>query len=154
MKYCPDCEAEYEDRIDDCSDCGVRLVPEHQYRQQKEQEERARKDLSQADFVPVKVAGNRFEADRVRAVLEEEGIPVLVRSFLDTAYDGIYISQKGWGYVEVPRTERERAEGLVKDFSAAFPAVDEPRELDRCACGHEIGPEDTECPACGALVEE
>jgi len=154
MKYCPSCEAEYEDGIEECSDCLVRLVPEHEYRQQKEQEERVRKDLSQADFVPVKVAGNRFEADRVRGVLEQEGIPVMVRNFLDTAYDGIYVSQKGWGYVEVPCAERERAERIVQEFSSAFATGEEPKDVARCACGHEIGSEDTVCPGCGAPVEE
>lgn len=153
MRYCPKCEAEYEEGIGECSDCLVSLIPEHEYRQQKEQEERIREDLSQEDFVSVKVAGNSFEADRIRAALEQEGIPVLVRTFLDTAYDGIYVAQKGWGYVKVPKTERDRAERIVQEFLRAFPAREEEGGTACPACGHQIGPEETVCPGCRTPFE-
>ena len=58
------------------------------------------------NLVPVKVAENAFEADRIRAALEQEGFTVLVRTFEDTAYDGIYVAQKGWGYIEVPELRK------------------------------------------------
>jgi hypothetical protein len=120
MKYCPECEAEYRDDIQECSDCQVPLISAEVYgvRKQREQEERER--LTREEFVPVKVAESAFEADRVRAVLEQEGLTVMIRTFEDTAYDGIYVAQKGWGYVEVPRAEKEQAERIVSELERAF----------------------------------
>lgn len=152
MKYCPECDAEYEDGVVACSDCLVDLISETEYQIRKEQEKHARETLRQADFVSVMIARNAFEADRLRAALEEEGIPVLTRTFLDTAYDGIYVAQKGWGRVEVPITEKERAERIVEDFVRAFPQEEEAEVLRCASCGHSLEPEQTHCSQCGAPV--
>ena len=63
---------------------------------------------------------NRFEGDRIKQVLQEAGIPFLVKSFLDTAYDGLYIPQKGWGAVLVPEDFRERAETMIAEVKRSF----------------------------------
>lgn len=122
MKYCPECEAEYKDEARECADCEVPLISGEAFRERKSREDQQREALSREEFVPVKVAENAFEADRVREALEQEGIPVLVRTFQDTAYDGIFVSQKGWGYVEVPESEKARAEQIVSEVSRMFPA--------------------------------
>jgi hypothetical protein len=124
MKYCPECEAEYREDILECSDCQIPLISEDEYRTRKEQEQEERDRLANEVFVPVKVAESGFEADRFRAALEQEGFTVLIRTFHDTAYDGIYEAQKGWGYVEVPESEQERAERVVKDLERVFEEED------------------------------
>ncbi len=63
---------------------------------------------------------NRFEGDRISQALEEAGIPYMVKSFLDTAYDGLYIPQKGWGKVLVPEGWREKAEGIIAEVKIFF----------------------------------
>lgn len=121
MKYCPECEAEYTDVPESCSDCGVPLISADEFERRKARLEEEREALSREEFVSVKVAESAFEADRLRDALEQEGIPVLLRTFQDTAYDGIYVAQKGWGHVEVPESERARAERIVADLAGAFP---------------------------------
>jgi len=130
MRYCPECDAEYEDGIVTCADCEVPLISEEEFRQRKDEEERERAALANEEFVTVMVAESAFEADRVRSALEQEEIPVLVRTFQDTAYDGIYVSQQGWGYVEVPASQKARAETIVKDFSSDFPEGEKAKEDD------------------------
>lgn len=130
MRYCPECDAEYMDEIQVCADCEIPLISEEEFRHRKMQEERERETLANEEFVTVMVAESAFEADRLRNALEQEQIPVLVRTFQDTAYDGIYVSQKGWGYVEVPASKKARAEEIVKDFSGAFPEADTTQEED------------------------
>ncbi|MEW6444174.1 MAG: hypothetical protein AB1640_24790 [bacterium] len=157
MKVCPECKAEYEDWAEECSDCLVRLMSESEYRERKkeeEEEERVRRDLSQADFVSVKIADNAFEADRIRGVLEEAGIPVLVRTFHDTAYDGLYVAQKGWAYLEVPRKEKERAQGIVQEFCRDFPGGLDEAVAGCPGCGRELGPDSKVCPHCRRPVEQ
>lgn len=153
MKYCPECEAEYEDGIETCSDCLVNLISEAEYRLRKEEEQHSQEILRKADFVSVMIARNAFEADRLKVALEEEGIPVLIRTFLDTAYDGIYVAQKGWGRVEVPITERARAERIVEDFVRAFSQEEETQALHCTSCGQKLEPEETRCSRCGAPVQ-
>ncbi len=120
MKYCPECEAEYRDDIETCADCQVPLIPAEAYQVRKREEQRERERLTREVFVPVKIAESSIEADRIRALLEQEGLTVLVRTFEDSAYDGIYVAQKGWGTIEVPESERGRAERLVREMERAF----------------------------------
>jgi len=63
---------------------------------------------------------NRFEGDRISQALQEAGIPFLIKSFLDTAYDGLYIPQKGWGTVRVPEENKEEAEKLISEVKKTF----------------------------------
>jgi len=63
---------------------------------------------------------NRFEGDRVSQTLQEAGIPFLIKSFLDTAYDGLYIPQKGWGIVMVPDENGEEAEKIISEVKNTF----------------------------------
>jgi hypothetical protein len=63
---------------------------------------------------------NRFEGDRISQVLHEAGIPFLIKSFLDTAYDGLYIPQKGWGIVMVSKKHQEEAERLIFEVKKTF----------------------------------
>ncbi len=63
---------------------------------------------------------NRFEGDRVTQALQEAGIPFLMKSFLDTAYDGLYIPQKGWGMVMVPEKDKAEAERIIDEVKKTF----------------------------------
>ncbi len=72
------------------------------------------------DMVKVLTVENRFEADMVSQALEKEGIPFLIRGYSDTAYDGLFIPQKGWAAVMVPREFREKAKTMVEDLRRDF----------------------------------
>ena len=74
-------------------------------------------------WMKVGTVENRFEGDRISHALEEAGIPFLIKSFLDTAYDGLYIPQKGWGVVMVPKKNREEAERLIFEVRKIFGIV-------------------------------
>jgi len=71
-------------------------------------------------WVKVGTVENRFEGDRLSQALQEAGIPFLIKSFLDTAYDGLYIPQKGWGVVMVSKRNREEAERLITEVKRTF----------------------------------
>jgi hypothetical protein len=71
-------------------------------------------------WVKVGTVENRFEGDRISQALQEAGIPFLIKSFLDTAYDGLYIPQKGWGVVMVPEKNSEEAERLIYEVKKTF----------------------------------
>ncbi len=43
---------------------------------------------------------NESEASLLHGILEEDGVPHMIRSYHDRAYDGLWQMQEGWGYVE------------------------------------------------------
>lgn len=64
-------------------------------------------------FVTVHTLANRFEADVLLHALEQESIPVLERSFEETAYDGLFVSQRGYGWLQVPESHEAKARELI-----------------------------------------
>ncbi len=72
------------------------------------------------NFVKILVVENRFEADLVSQALKEEGIPVMVRKFSDTAYNGLYIPQKGWAAIMIPEKFIPLGERVVGEFEEVF----------------------------------
>ena len=71
-------------------------------------------------WIKAGIVENRFEGDRISQSLREAEIPFLIKSFLDTAYDGLYIPQKGWGVVLVSEKDREEAEKLIGEVKKTF----------------------------------
>lgn len=53
---------------------------------------------------PVKILmfKNEIEAMLLDEILTEKQIPHLIRSYHDSAYDGLWQTQSGWGHVEAP----------------------------------------------------
>ena len=72
------------------------------------------------DWVKAGTVENRFEGDRVSQALDEAKIPFLIKTFLDTAYDGLYLPQKGWGVVMVPEHFEEEAERIISEVRRSF----------------------------------
>jgi len=69
-------------------------------------------------FKKVLVLNNEVEARLLDAVLEEKQIPHLMRSYHDTAYDGLWQQQQGWGHVEAPERYSEEILSIYGDLRA------------------------------------
>lgn len=84
-------------------------------------------------FANIHTLANRFEADLLLDALKQEGIPTFVRTFEETAYDGLFVCQRGWGWLMVPEELASRAtemiRHLIEDFQARTIYVD-PSEVD------------------------
>jgi hypothetical protein len=72
---------------------------------------------AEPQYVKVHTLSNRFEADVITEALEQEGIPVLLRSFMETPYSGLFVPQKGWGRIMVPKQMADRARALISDLA-------------------------------------
>lgn len=64
---------------------------------------------------------NEPEANVVKSILEENGIHVAIQSFHDTAYDGLFQSQYGWGVIRVSEEDFAEAEKIVEEWRRAAP---------------------------------
>jgi rubrerythrin len=156
MKYCPVCGAEYYDHKERCADCDETLFAEHEYKALKEQKEEILRETKR--FKKICVLEDRFEGDLVTAALQREGIPAIIREYKDTAYDGIYIPQKGWGCVMVPEKWEVRATEIIHEVEQAFKekgpgSTDEAEHWVCSECGQEISEKDSVCPRCAARFE-
>ncbi len=69
------------------------------------------------EYVKVHTLSDRFEADVIVDALEQEGIPVIVRPFMETAYANIFVHQKGWGNVLVPKEAAPLAREIISDLT-------------------------------------
>ena len=65
-------------------------------------------------FVSIHTLSNRFEADVLLDALRKEGIPTFLRSFEETPYDGLFVCQRGWGWLMVPEEFSGRALQIIK----------------------------------------
>ncbi len=54
------------------------------------------------EFKKILVLGNEIEARLMDSVLTERNIPHIMKSYHDSAYDGIFQAHKGWGHIEAP----------------------------------------------------
>ena len=60
------------------------------------------------------ILNNQVEAKLLEGILTERGIPHLIRTYHDSAYDGLWQAQAGWGHVEAPAEFREE---IIKIYS-------------------------------------
>jgi hypothetical protein len=74
----------------------------------------------QQDMVRVHTVENRFEADLLVQALRQENIPVLLRRFEETAYDGLFVTQMGWGALLVPGDYEEEAASVISRVLASI----------------------------------
>ena len=79
----------------------------------------------------IAVLDNEVQAELVDSVLEERGIPHLMRSYYDSALDGIYQARSGWGHIEAPLDAKAEILAVIEDIkrqasSEAPPQAPEP----------------------------
>ncbi len=80
---------------------------------------------------------NRFQADVWCEALERSGVPYLIRTYQDTAYDSLYVTQKGYASLFVEDAWLERAKQVDRDLEASSLSrpgdeIDLARRMDHC----------------------
>jgi hypothetical protein len=68
------------------------------------------------DFVKVMVLEDDNEARLLDSILDERDIPHMMKSYYDTAFDGLYQTQKGWGHISAPVSYHEEIKEIVSDL--------------------------------------
>lgn len=64
---------------------------------------------------------NEAEANVIKLVLEEKGIYAVIKSFHDTAYDGLFQAQQGWGVIRVSEADFFKAQKIIEEWKNASP---------------------------------
>lgn len=61
---------------------------------------------------------NEIEAQLIESILKEKNIPFLIKSYHDSAYDGLFQLQKGWGHLEASEQNRKDIEQIYQEISS------------------------------------
>jgi hypothetical protein len=78
-------------------------------------------------YIKIRTLANRFEADLLTHALDQAGVDYYLRTFEDTAYDGLFISREGWGAIWVAEADEKWAAGIIAQFDQVYgqePALD------------------------------
>jgi hypothetical protein len=67
--------------------------------------------------IKIIVLKNEIEANIIATVLKEKNIPHIIMSYHDSAYDGLFQMQKGWGHIEAPPEYKSRILKIYQDIT-------------------------------------
>lgn len=68
------------------------------------------------NIVSIATIENEVEAQLLTSTLKEKGIPHLIKSHHDIIYNGIFQTQRGWGYISAPENYREEILNIIDDL--------------------------------------
>jgi len=69
----------------------------------------------ESKYIKIIVLENGIEAQLIGSILEQREIPHRVRSYYDTAYDGLFQIQKGWGKLYAPQPYKEKILQIIEE---------------------------------------
>ena len=72
--------------------------------------------LNNQKFIRITKLENAIEAQLIQSILDQHQIPHRIRSFYDTAYDGLFQMQKGWGELTAPEPYKQEILDIVEDI--------------------------------------
>ena len=103
MPYCPNCKYEYKDNIEECPDCGAKLVDKLEG-----------ETFENIKYVPFRSLPSRLYAEMLKEALENEGIPSIIKG------DDVAITYGSYGTTSavevsiwIPEDNLERAEQIA-----------------------------------------
>ncbi len=67
-------------------------------------------------YEKILVFENEFEARLLESVLKDRNIPAVIRSYHDSAYNGIFQKSGGWGHLEAPVERKEEILSLFEEL--------------------------------------
>ena len=68
------------------------------------------------EYKKIVVLNNEIEALLIESILRERNIPHRIKSYHDSAYDGIFQAHKGWGHIEAPLSYKEEIIAIHADL--------------------------------------
>lgn len=79
---------------------------------------------SESQFIKIIILENAIEAQLIGSILDQHNIPHRLRSYHDTAYDGLFQFQKGWGKLYAPQSYRQEILAVVEDVRSENDTMD------------------------------
>ncbi len=77
--------------------------------------------MDEQEIVDIAKLESAVEAGLLGAILEEKEIDHMILSYHDTAYDGIFQVQKGWGVIRGPKSTADEVLAVLEDIRTGAP---------------------------------
>ena len=84
--------------------------------------------MKEENFEKIAVLDSEIEARLLAAILEDRGIAHQIRSYHDTAYDGIFQLTKGWGALRAPQSAKDEILSILADIRTQADTPDQDPE--------------------------
>jgi hypothetical protein len=68
-------------------------------------------------WTKIHTVDNIFEMDSFKAALDKEGIEYIAKEHKDTAYDGLFVLQKGYATFYVREEDEPAVKGIIKGLT-------------------------------------
>lgn len=82
-------------------------------------------------FERIAVVDNEVQAQLVDSILSDRGIPHVMRSYHDSAYDGLFQTSMGWGHIEASQAFRDEILAVIEDVKRqSFSSATKPERPD------------------------
>jgi len=111
MKRCGYCGRENGDDAARCQECGTEFVRVETVGEGTHKEADAIGRLER-----IATLDTEIQAGLIDAVLSDRKIPHIMQTYHDSAYDGIFQVQKGWGVILAPREFRSEILAVLEDI--------------------------------------
>lgn len=72
-------------------------------------------EIDEQEFINIATIDNIIEAQLIDSILSEQNISHQIRSFHDTAYDGLFQFQMGWGALWAPLSNKQEILEILDD---------------------------------------
>ena len=69
--------------------------------------------------VRVALLDNEIEANLLSSLLQDEGINHLICTYRDSAYDGLFQTERGWGHVEASQEDSARVLEVIEGMRSS-----------------------------------
>ncbi len=70
-----------------------------------------------SDTEKILTLDNQIQAKLLEEILTEKKIPFIIRSYHDSAYDGLWQMQSGWGHLEAPAKYKDEILKIFESIS-------------------------------------
>lgn len=111
MKTCAYCGRENETQATLCRECGTEFAPAGAPARG------AASDAGPDDRLEkIAVLDSEVQAELVDAVLTDRDIPHIMQTYHESAFDGIFQAQKGWGVILAPPGFRDEILAALEDI--------------------------------------
>ena len=68
-------------------------------------------------YVKIAVLKNEIQAGIITEILSDQKIPHVIISYHDSAYDGLWQMQKGWGHIDAPEEYRDEIISILNEIN-------------------------------------
>ena len=75
--------------------------------------------MNSPKFVKISDLENSIETQLLESILIERNIPHNIRSFYDTAYNGLFQFQKGWGEIFAPLDYKKEVTEILSSIRSS-----------------------------------